>query len=61
MNPIDIEHVYGALAETLDKVGAEKSELFLTKLALLLSNEIGDAETVLGLVYMASINLNASS
>lgn len=59
MNPTDLERVYGVLAETLDKVGTAKSELFLSKLALLLSHEIGDAKTVLGLVEMAALNLDA--
>lgn len=59
MTPTDIERVYEALAQTLDQVGEDKSELFLIKLALLLSNEIGDAESVLGLVNMARMNLDA--
>lgn len=61
MTPTDVERVYDVLAETLDMVGMEKSELFLAKLALLLSNELGDAERVLNLINMASINLDASS
>lgn len=56
----DVERVYDALAETLDIVGAEKSELFLAKLALLLSNELDDAERVLSIIDMARINLDAS-
>jgi hypothetical protein len=61
MTPTDVERVYDAIAETLDTVGTEKSELFLAKLALLLSNELGDVEQVLSLINMASINLNAAS
>ena len=61
MNPTDVERVYDALAEVLDMVGAEKSELFLAKLALLLSKELDDVERVLSLINMASINLDASS
>lgn len=61
MTPTDIERVYGALAETLDHIGAEKSELFLTKLALLFSNEIGDADTVLALIDAACLNLDAAT
>jgi hypothetical protein len=61
MTPTDVERVYEALAEMLDTVGAEKSELFLAKLSLLLSNELGDAEQVLSLINMASINLDAAN
>ena len=61
MTPSDVEHVYEALAETLDMVGANKSELFLSKLALLLAHEIGDAEIVLRLINSASGNLEVSS
>jgi hypothetical protein len=60
MIPTDVERVYDVLAETLDIVAAEKSELFLAKLALLLSNELDDAERVLSLINVARINLDAS-
>lgn len=59
MSPTEVERVYEALAETLDKVGAEKSELFLVKLALLLSNELKDTENVLSLINAASDHLDA--
>ncbi len=42
----ELEKVYDALAEGIDKATPEKSELFLTKLALLLANELGDSSTV---------------
>ena len=61
MSPIDVERIYEALAETLDTIGAEKSELFFAKLTLLLSNELGDAEQVLSFIDMASINLDAAN
>jgi hypothetical protein len=38
-----LESVYDALAEAIDRVGVEKAELFLVKLALLNANAIGDA------------------
>jgi hypothetical protein len=37
-----LEKVYDLLAAAIDKVGPEKSELFLVKLALLNANAIGD-------------------
>ncbi|AXI47631.1 DUF2783 domain-containing protein [Sulfitobacter sp. SK012] len=61
MSPTDVERVYDALAEALDMVGAEKSKLFLAKLALLLPKELDDVERVLSLINMASINLDASN
>lgn len=59
MTPTNVERVYEALAETIDEVGAEKSELYLSKLALLLAYEIGDAESVLGLIESAREHLEA--
>ena len=61
MTPNDVERVYDALAETLDRVGMKKSELFLAQLAMLLANEIGDAGNVLRLIDMASHNLEVTS
>jgi hypothetical protein len=61
MTPNDVERVYDALAETLDRVGTKKSELFLAQLAMLLANEIGDVGNVLRLVHMASHNLEVTS
>ena len=58
MNTHDVETVYDALAETLDAVGEGKGELFLAKLALLLSHEIGDASRVLSLIAQARANLD---
>lgn len=60
MTPTQVEQVYDGLAQTLDTVGQEKSELFLAKLALLLAREIGDPGRVLGLIVDASANLDAA-
>lgn len=38
-----LETVYDALASAIDQAGPEKAELFLTKLALLNANALGDA------------------
>ena len=40
----DIESVYDALASAIDVAGADKSELFLVKLALLNANALGDPQ-----------------
>ncbi len=37
-----LETVYDTLAEAIDQAGPRQSELFLTKLCLLLANRIGD-------------------
>ncbi len=37
-----LETVYDHLAEAIDHAGPDKSELFLTKLCLLLANHLGD-------------------
>jgi hypothetical protein len=39
----DLEAVYEALATAIDTAGTEREALFLTKLALLLGHELGDA------------------
>ena len=58
MTPTDIETVYDCLALKIDEVAPEKSELFLAKLALLLSHEIGDAARVIELIEAAERNLD---
>ena len=38
----DFEAAYEALATAIDSAGAERETLFLTRLALVLANELGD-------------------
>jgi hypothetical protein len=40
----DLELAYDALAEGIDRAGADKSELFLVKLALLMAQQAGDRQ-----------------
>jgi hypothetical protein len=42
----DLEQVYDALASAIDRVGPEKSELFLVKLALMNANALADPAQV---------------
>lgn len=42
----DTEAIYDLLAHAIDQAGADKSELFLTKLALLQAHAIGHVATV---------------
>ena len=52
-----LEQVYDTLAEAIDQAGPERTELFLTKLSLLLANAIGDAAVVTCLVQAALLDL----
>ncbi|SKA69452.1 Protein of unknown function [Thiothrix eikelboomii] len=38
----ELEAVYDALAAAINQVGTEQESLFLTKLVLLLANQLGD-------------------
>jgi hypothetical protein len=40
------ERLYDTLAEALDRVGPAQESLFLTKLVLLLANQLGDEAAV---------------
>lgn len=58
MNSRDVEIVYEVLARTLDKAAAEKRDLFLSKLVLLLAHELADANRVCRLIDEAAQNLD---
>lgn len=57
MNVEDLERVWAMLAGATAAVGAEKTPLFLAKLALLLANELGDAATIERLIATARQDL----
>ncbi|WP_137699361.1 DUF2783 domain-containing protein [Marimonas lutisalis] len=59
MTPRDVETVYEALALKLDAVGDTQRELFLAKLALLLSHDLGDAERVCLRIDEAALNIDS--
>ena len=59
MKPADLEIVYEDLATTLDATEAEKRELLLAKLALLLAYDLGDSARVREHIAAASANLDA--
>lgn len=48
-----LEQVYDTLAQAIDQAGPDHSEVFLTKLSLLLANALGDAGLVATLVETA--------
>lgn len=58
MTPTDVEAVYDTLAEHLDAVDPARRELFLAKLALLLSHDLGDAAHVRRRIDEAARNLD---
>jgi hypothetical protein len=56
----DLESTYDLLAEAIDNAPAGTSELMLTKLALLLANELGDPACVQALIRSALADLHAN-
>ena len=57
MSPDEVETVYEAMARQIDAVGAEHSELFLAKLALLLAERLDDTGAALDAIASAAVNL----
>lgn len=53
-----LEAFYDALAENLDAVPDDKRDLFLTKLALLLANEVVDPEKLKQALISARSNID---
>jgi hypothetical protein len=52
-----LETVYDTLAQAIDQAGPERSELFLTKLCLLLANQLGDDQLFAARVNAALADL----
>ena len=48
-----LEQVYDTLAQAIDQAGPDHSEVFLTKLSLLMANALGDPALVATLVDAA--------
>lgn len=57
LSTADIEEIYDALAQSLDRVGTEQESKMLAKLALLLSNQLGDKQAVLAALRVAESDL----
>ncbi len=57
----EMEAVYAALAEVVDQVGERSTPMFLTKLALLLSRELGDVDAVKAAISSAALDLQEQS
>lgn len=60
MNPLalaELEAVYDSLAAALNQVGLEQESLFLTKLVLLLANQVGNQAQVEQSIEAALLDL----
>ena len=57
MTHADLEVVYEALAQQLDIVGEERANLYLVKLALLLSKQCNESAPVLEAITAAARSL----
>jgi hypothetical protein len=54
----DLEQVYERIAEALDDIGAERERLFLAKLALTLSHQLGDLDRIEAAIEIAKRDLD---
>ena len=52
-----LERIYDQLAEAVDRAGPEKESLFLSKLWLLLAQQVGDEEIIRECIDIAGKNL----
>ncbi|MDF1727568.1 MAG: hypothetical protein P1U53_07455 [Sulfitobacter sp.] len=59
MTPREVETIYEALALQLDSLGNGQRDLFLAKLALLLSQDLGDTDLVCRRIKEAACYLDA--
>ena len=59
MTAAEIETVYDAMASALDDIGEDRRNLFLAKLALLLSHDLGDVDLACRRISEAGQDLNA--
>ncbi|MBL6856280.1 MAG: hypothetical protein ISQ88_07890 [Rhodobacteraceae bacterium] len=57
MTDFEMEEIYESLARKIDKFEKEKSDIFLSKLVLLLSKKFTDLDEVLNYIEEASLDL----
>ena len=57
LKPEELERIYDLMAETIDKAGPEKEPLFLSRLCLVLANELGNEKQVRDCIPNASEDL----
>jgi Protein of unknown function (DUF2783) len=54
----DLERAYEAIAHAIDRAGPEKEAVFLAKLVLTLAHKMGDIDTFIDAIAIASQNLS---
>ena len=57
MNQTDLEQVYDSIAQAIDAVAPEKTEVFLAKLSLSLAADYDDLASVIAKINQASNDL----
>ena len=57
LDTASLEETYRLLAEAVDRVGKEDEALFLTKLVMILANQLGDVEFVRSAIGEAAEHL----
>lgn len=57
LNNEDIENIYDELYQAIDQAGPEQEAKMLAKLVLILANQLGDCEQVLGAIKIAQRDL----
>jgi len=57
LDTASLEEIYRLLAEAVDRVGRDKESLFLTKLVMILANQLGDVEFVRSAIREAAEHL----
>ena len=57
MTDSEMEEIYESLATKIDAFGKEKSDIFLAKLALILSKKFTDLEEIMKCIEEASLDL----
>ena len=57
MTNSEMEEIYESLATKIDAFGKEKSDIFLAKLALILSKKFTDLEEIMKCIEEASLDL----
>ncbi len=57
MTPAELEKTYELLAQKIDQVGPEQSQVYLAKLALLLAHRLGDMRLVKACIEDAALSL----
>lgn len=61
MTQEQLEQVYEALAQAIDRAGPEQAEVYLAKLALALAEDLGSADRALAVIAECETGIGAQS